>query len=653
MEAQLVRWNGRRILTSLLCAVTLPAAPGVPVAATSAARAAEADSLHRHALARLAERSLDARRLALVELERASLLDPGRLGIWLDFGRLCLESGQRRRGRSCYERAKRVAPDDPEAHIALGIAWTWEWLSSFEEPPLTRAQQSLARATELAPGRADVWSRLSALELARGRVDRAAFAAQQGLAADPRAWEPLVAFACASYRAAALVRADSAFRAVRGRLPEELAWRFDDVIWSRDSHDGEPGSPSARDGGAAASWRGSDPDLTTIENEAELDYLTRLGLALLLFRDAQGVRWDMRTDLFVRYGLPASVDVNPLSSPLTYQHRRYDTEKPEWDPTFSDYRPKPLGSPYNVQAWHYPELGIHVELWDRTLSQSFRLPVALESDADPRPHPALLASRPDLVSLGDGRGIYRAMAPGSRPIATRGHIARFPADDGAILAAYLVTAGEPTDTLWGAWAVVASDGRVITRGSGSLSASSCDPSAQRVADFTVAAPPGDYRVDLSVSGSGGRRGLVRLAVTVPPADPGLTLSDLVMSCGVEGAALSPDAVRIEPDMDRRVRGSRPLTVYFEIDHLAPGADGRARFAYTYSVTEVKDGKPRKRTTPVAFEASREESHEGTLRRQFVTIPMRSIRAGIYDVRIEVRDLVAGTEAAAGMRFVKE
>ncbi len=633
----MVRLNGRRILAALLGFATLLAAAGVPVASTGAGRAAEADSLHRHAVEHLAEGTLDARRLALAELEQASLLDPGSVQIWLDFGRLCLETGRRRQGRSCYERARRVAPDDAQAHAALGAAWTWEWLSSFEDAALAQAQQSLARATELDPGRSAAWSALSALELSRGRIDRAGLAARRGHDADPAAWEPLIALACAFYRDGAPARADSAFRAARERLPDDLRQRFG-AAWV------------PQGGGATVSWRSSDPDLTTPENEAELDYLTRLGLALILFRDANGLRWDMRSELFVRYGPPAAVDVNPQSSPLSYQYDRHQSELPD---NFHSYAPDPLGFPYNVQAWSYPELGIRAELWDRSLRQSFQLPVAVRDDPDPRPDPGLLAARPDLVSLGGGRGVFRAMAPGSRPIPAQGQIARFPADDGAILVAHLATAGEPADTLKGTWAVVAFDGRVITRGSGSLSTSSCDPTGRRVVDFTLAVPPGHYRVDLTVSGSGRRRGLVRLAATVPPASPGLVLSDLVMLCGMEGASVSPEAVRIEPDMERRVTGSRPLSVYFEIDQLSRGTDGQARFAYTYSLLPVRLDKPGKQTSPVAFEASREESHDGTRRRQFVTIPMRSIRSGTYDLRIEVRDLVAGSAAAAGMRFVKE
>ena len=593
----------------------------------------------------MARGTLDARRQAFAELERATLLDPAQLQTWLDFGRLCLETGRRQQGRSCYERAQRVAPDDPEAYLALGNAWTWEWLSSFDEVPLARAWQNLARAAELAPERADAWGRLAALEVARGQVGRAAADARRGRAVDAHAWEPILALACAMYRAGALDQADSAFRAAQERLPEQLAERFRNPIWSGDGHDDMVVAGADGEG----QWQGNDPDMTTPENEAELDYETRLGLALLLFRDASGLRWDVRTELFVRYGPPRAVEINPLSSPLAYwQHRLYTLPA-----NAKDYKPEPMFFPYNVQVWWYPELGIRAELWDRSLNQTFQLAYSVDSDTDPRPDPNLIASRPDLVSLGEGRGVYRAMAPGSQPISAWGDIERFPTADGAVLVAHVIAAGEPSDTLRGAWAVVSSDDRVITRGFTSLTTSACDPAGHRIADFTVAAPAGDYRVDLTVSGTDGRRGIVRLAANVPPPDSRLALSDLVMTCGPEGASLTPDALRIEPDMDRHVRRSQPLTVYFEIDRLAAGADGRARFAYTYSVSHVKDDRPRKRTAPVEFEASREEMNDGPRRRQLITVPMRSVKKGTYDLRIEVRDLVAGATASSELRFVKE
>jgi hypothetical protein len=296
---------------------------------------------------------------------------------------------------------------------------------------------------------------------------------------------------------------------------------------------------------------------------------------LLLFRDVRGLRWDMRAELFVRYGPPAGVEINPNGSLLETWMNRYRIDVPGQ----IIYTPPALGYPYNVQAWFYPELGMYVELWDRTLSQSFQLPLSLQVETDPRPIPGLLAARPDLVPLDGGRGVFRCMPPGTRPVEAAGQISRFPSDEGTVLVAHLVTPGDPADTLIGAWAVIASDGTVVTRGSGPLSTSACDPATRRVADFTVVVPPDDYRIDLSVHGSGNRRGVVRLDATVDPAPPGLHLSDLVLLCSLADAFVSPDAVRIEPNLERRVTGSGPLAVYFEIDRLTAGDDRRARFAY--------------------------------------------------------------------------
>jgi hypothetical protein len=294
-----------------------------------------------------------------------------------------------------------------------------------------------------------------------------------------------------------------------------------------------------------------------------------------------------------------------------------------------------------------------VELWDRALNQTFELPYTTEDYADPRPNPALIAMRPDLVSFGDGRGVFRAMPPGSHPVAASGQVARFPSDQGTLLLAHVVTPGELTDSLWGDWAVMTADGRVVTRGSRLLSASACDPAAQRVAEFSAIVPPGDYRVDLSVSGPGGRHGLVRLGAWVAPPVDSLDLSDLVMLCGSGDLPASTNVVEIEPNLERRLSGSGPLSVYFEIDHLSPGSDGRSRFAYTYSLHRIEHNDKPKRGAPAVYEASREETNDGPLRRQFITVPMRAIKPGTYGLRIVVRDLVAGTWAAAQLRFERE
>ena len=61
-----------------------------------------------------------------------------------------------------------AAPDDAEAHLALGSAWTWEWLSSFEARPSCAPEQSLVRAAKLDPGRRrELGAALGARALAR------------------------------------------------------------------------------------------------------------------------------------------------------------------------------------------------------------------------------------------------------------------------------------------------------------------------------------------------------------------------------------------------------------------------------------------------------------------------------------------------------
>jgi hypothetical protein len=221
------------------------------------------------------------------------------------------------------------------------------------------------------------------------------------------------------------------------------------------------------------------------------------------------------------------------------------------------------------------------------------------------------------------------------------------------LLAHVVAAGEPTDSLSGAWTVVASDGHVVTRGTCTMSASACDPATQRVAEFSATVPPGEYFIHMSVSGSDGRRGLVRLGATVTPPIDSLELSDLVLLCGGSLPSAGTDVIRIEPNLERRVSGNEAMAVYFEIDHLKPGSSGRSRFRYTYSIRKVEPDEKSKRGGHAVYEASREDDFDGTLRRQFITVPMRSIKRGTYDLRVQVLDLISGSRATTGLRFERD
>jgi hypothetical protein len=408
------------------------------------------------------------------------------------------------------------------------------------------------------------------------------------------------------------------------------------------------------DRAAESFWRGSDPDLTTPENEARLDFLARVAHAVLLFRDPQGVRWDLRAELFARYGIPATVEMprlpgidegmSPSSTAFGYL---------AFIPRLREQgRGTDLTFPYQKQTWVYPELGLRVDLWDQSLRQSYGVAVDYEYDPVRTPRPELLAARPDLVALEGGRGVYRALPPGVRFLPARGSVATFPADSGARIVAHLETAGGPADSLWGSWIVVGADGRAAAHGDRMLSVSACDPGERRIVQFDAEVPPGDYRVHLVVDDHRGRRGIARLESRVGTPSGRLAMSALMPVCGTSaGSAGGP--VWIEPDLDRRVTGSRAIMVYFEVDRLALDAGGRSRFSYHYALRRVDpDARAGHRADPV-IEASRDEENVGAHRRQFVSVPVPSLARGTYDLEIQVRDLGSGEAATRSVQLVKE
>ena len=601
--------------------------------AGAASRLAAADSLLAHSRTLLARGGVAERMAALRELEDASKMAPGRAEIWRELAQVCAATGRQEQSRRCLAKLEKLEPDDAEAHRYLGISWKWDWLSSFEPNSYIHAVQELTAAARLDAGDLESRVALAALGIASGKLDLAARASQSAILAAPDSPEAVLALACAAYRMGELARADSAFtRAIAG-LPRDDAEHFQDL---------SPLGVETR--ASSANWEGLDPDLTTPQNEVRLDFMARVGEALLLFRDATGrQRWDMRTELVVRYGLPSRVEVNSRSL-FMEEEFAYLRLKPVY------YAPDPIPYPYTVQVWHYPELGIMVDLWDQSLSQNFKLPIVYQGDPDPVPDPAMLAGRADLVSIGGGRGIYRALPPGVTPMPARGMVARFPAADGARLVAHLEAPGGPLDSLVGSWAIETPDGRVVTRGRHELSMSSCDPTDRRVAQFTADVPPGDYRIDLAVEDRHGHRGVVHAQEQVAPPPEGISLSDLVVLCDSDLAPRTDDAVRIEPNLDQRVARER-LVVYFEANGFAADANGDSRFSYRYTVRRVEETK-RKRSHEPVLDDTREEENVGPLRRQFLTVPVAALKPGAFEIVVEIRDLVSGATATAATRFVK-
>lgn len=618
-----------------------------------AGRAESADTLYQKALRDIRRDSFDLRRRAAKYLERATLLAPDSVGFHLELARLYFSMGFLGQARHRYERVTALMPNLAEAHLGQGLTWRRDYLKYLERGSLRRALEELHEAARLAPAWAEPWLQLVPLLVEDARLPEAMTAAERAQAADPGRPDGVLAIAHLSYRLGQIERADSAFRAALPRLPHVVLDKFHDiapVASERDTVMLRRLPPSERMAYVLRFWKHNDPDPTTPENEAQLEYWSRVTQAYFLFFHRRRQLWDQRGEMYVRYGPPDKAVYNPVGAHLWFHMGTYGN------------------FPMNVLVWNYPGLGMTVPMHDRLLSEYYLPPVSVLRSTDPAPDPDSLARRDGSLATAGGRGVFSVYPPGTRPLPVDAVLARFEGEEMPRLLAWLESPGGPGDSLWGEWVVLDSTAVEVARVGRSLSASACDPAGLRAAEFAADLPPGEYIAGLSVRASGPgdaarRRGIFRAAVRLGPPNPALELSDVVVSCGTPEPGMTSGgtpAVRLTASPGARIDGAEPLTVYFETYHLRPGPDGISRFEYEYTVRSAERDpriwiqrliSPRRGIPEVS--AVRREEQVGDLRRQFVTVPVQPLPAGHYRIEVRVRDLNAGTEAVKTADFVRE
>jgi GWxTD domain-containing protein len=612
-----------------------------------AAPSQEAVDLYRRALLDEKRDTFDSRRQAAKYLERATLLAPDSVAYHLELARLYYRMGFLGLARKRYERAGRLDPGRAEAHLGQGLVWRRDYLKYLETKSLERSIAELEECSRLAPQHSEAWLQLAPLLVERGRLADALEAAERARAADPERPDGLLAVAHAAYRLGQVERADSAFRAAIPRFPRAARERFLDIapVAAEEDTSRLRRLPLAgREAFLARFWKDHDPDLATPENEAQLEYWSRVTQAYFLFFNARRQEWDQRGEVYVRYGPPQKADYNPVGTSLWYQVGRYGS------------------FPMNVLVWRYPGLGMTVPMHDRFLSENYLPPVTMTRSSDPAPDPDSLARRTDALATGGGRGVFPVLPPGAKPIPVQVALARFEGDAGPRLAAWLEAPGGPADSLWGEWVVLDSSRHEIARARRLLGGSACDVTELRAADFAVPLPPGTYLAGLSVRGSAGRRGVHRQPVRIAAPAPQLALSDLVVTCGppqTDVDAAGAPTLRLSANPGAVVGAGQPLTAYFEVYHLQSGDGGRSHLELEYTVRSA-ERDPRiwiqrllaPRPSLPDISASREEEQPGAIRRQVVSVPVQSLPPGRYRLEIRVRDLHARTEAGGAAEFEK-
>jgi hypothetical protein len=203
--------------------------------------------------------------------------------------RAYLDAGYNHDAKEAFEHVTEMTPNDAGAWEALGRVWKRDWLMTLAPKSRDKAVHYLQQAVWLDASRAQAWTLLAVLRTEQGDARGAGLAAKAALAAAPESTDVTLANAYLAYRAGRLASAESLFTAAIPRLPRALALRFRDVTPLLPPQDGEELqqlSPAEHAEQVRRFWSVSDPDPTTRENEARLEYWSRIAHASLLFSDS-------------------------------------------------------------------------------------------------------------------------------------------------------------------------------------------------------------------------------------------------------------------------------------------------------------------------------------------------------------------------------
>jgi len=572
----------------LVVAISLPALGASPV---DPHRSEQAQILIQDARRRLAMGTFDERRIAMEQLEQALRLTRDDIALRDELGNVYLDRGLFPLATTMFQSVLKRSHRDAQALYGLGRVSQRDWLESGEFVTLLQAIHRFEVTTKAHPELCDAWTTLAALRLEKGDTDRAFDAATSALVTSPDCNEAQLSAAYLAYRTGHVMLADSMFRTVLPRLAPAARARFDDIsplVTETQAQKMAALPPAARSEAVRQFWSESNPDPTDSINLARLEYWSRLAHATLLLGDPWGERWALRTRHYARYGRKVQIqhDLGP---------RHYEMPR--------------------IELGEVPELPTREAL-------------------------AHLAQ----VTTPDGIAIFAPLPPRTREIPMASRLAIFQGKTKPRVVAALQVAGTPRDSVTAQCVALDDNEHEVARESQALSGCACDPAELRTAEFQLDLPPGSYRIAFSVR-SGNARATRSIVEDVTTAEPGLAMSDVVVTCGVPEVAPNTSSVRLDPDLAGEVKQGRPLFAYFEIYHLRTDAAGQNHFRYEYA---IRDEPQKKRTRPLpSFSTTQEGS--GPIRRQFIRVPIGSLEPGRYALVITVEDSIS-TETTEGRAY---
>jgi len=626
------------LLTGMLSWVSPgPVSAGPPAEAPSV----RTERLQRDALRALGEGTQEGRRRAIRLLENAVALEPRDPMLWHILGEAYAAARFGERSRQCFRRALDFEPDDEHGWFLTGMAWRREWLRGLDPSALNRAIAAFDTCTRMDPDDGEAWLRYSGLLYEKGDLEAARVAASQSKDRGRYPDHNALARAYLAFRIGDSAGADTLFAQVLPRLEPSVRRMFERP-W--ELLGAAPGSADASDGAGRRSqvpfWDSRDPDPTTPENEFRLEYWARVAHAYLLFEDPLDPHFDARAMTYVQYGPPAAV---------TVQDRSVHPINMFWlDPHTASLAEYPFVS----QTWFYPQYGMVIQLEDKALVGRFERHAARADDPSSSPSEAALRAQPDVIAIDGGAALFTARPPRRMRLGVRALDAQFDGDRGTRLVTQVRVSVSAADSAVARWLVVDDSGRELARETQAPAVSACEPESLRIARFSAELPAGDYHVFVSASDRRFRRALREERISIRAQTPGVGLSDIVDVCSEPPTQVQSNAVLLEAAEEPVVRGEQALTCYFEIVRLLTSASGWGRFQYRYTLRRVTaEGKADEAI--VREYRSEEIDVDGSLRRQFVTIPMSALPYARYRLTISVLDLNSGQGIGRSLDFVKD
>lgn len=610
-----------------------------------------AESLLVSATRRLATGEFAQQRFALGELEEAMQLAPRDARIALAAGRAYVGLGHLARARRCFEAAARLSPHDARPLLGLADAARREWLTDLDSLAFDRALRALVTAAERMPDVQESWLRLAPMAYEAGQLQLAGLAAEHALALTPDDPQAQLVAAYVHYRAGHLAQSESLYAVAWPHLPETVRARLDNIEpllgeSARDRYSFM--TPGERTAYEQEFWRAHDPDPTTPIHEGWLEYRSRIAHFLMLMASGDRVTWDVRAELYARYGAPDEIVSRPS------RDERTNRRPPTGVDAFGLERmlSVPARYPKRVMTWRRPELGIELTLEDLAMLGNFR---TLLHQPEVRANAVAMAN-PEMLAVHSGQAMFRTLSPNARPLGVAGTVHAFPAAGGSRLFTFVTAPGSPVDTLLAECVVLDADAREVSRHARWLGASACDPTSRRTAEFVIDLPPGEYGVTVAVSDGRGGRGVLRHRRSLDPPSPALTVSDVVVVCRPPETAPTSGVVVLDPDPDATPPAGAPLSVYFEISGLSRDARGESQVEITTTATPVAaNGRVDRRRIARGrsfVNARTEAAFVGDVRRQFLSVPLGELPPGRWRLDVRVRDSRTGAEQARRAGFTK-